>query len=142
MPKTLICPVCQTWHSGNMSGLGGRCPACGGRFQAVNPPVIYWRVVGVALATAVLFVITTIFALKVWADGKRSAGSDPGKAREESVQPVTTESRLAPERKSKGSSQPTDSLFRPETIPARPQSKHAKQVMVAEVEKAVPSGFN
>ena len=142
MPKTLVCPVCQTGHSSKTPGLINRCPACGRRLEAMNPPVIYWRVIGVALATAVLFVITTIFALKAWADGKRSATSDPGEGREKAVQPVTRESLMAPALKSKENSQPADFSPRPEAIPARPQLRRAKHGLVAKVEKPASSGFN
>lgn len=143
MPKTLVCPVCQTWQSSKTLGSGNRCPACGRLLKAMNaPPVIYWRVVGVALATAALFVITTIFALKAWAEGKKPAASDSGKGSVKSVQPEIRESPLAPVLKSKENSQPADSFPRPEAIPSKPPARPAKEEMVAKVAKSAPSGFN
>jgi hypothetical protein len=43
----------------------------------MHQPLIYWRVVGVALGTTTLLLITLIFALKAWADSRKSATPSP-----------------------------------------------------------------
>ncbi len=142
MPKALFCPGCQTRYLPRAAGLEDRCPACGRPLGVVNsPPVIYWRVVGVALATATLFVITTIFALKAWADGKRSAGSAPGNGMENSIQPENLqpqEPAVKSMEKTPAPAHPTQ----PPAVPAKPNARHAREVMVAKVAKPAPSGFN
>jgi hypothetical protein len=56
--------------------------------------LIYWRVVGVALATCALFIITTMFALKAWGDAKRSALSSPVKTEEKIIIPEFVEPQV------------------------------------------------
>jgi hypothetical protein len=46
--------------------------------QLKRQPVIYWRVVGVAMGMAALVIITLIFALKTWAESRRSSAPAPG----------------------------------------------------------------
>lgn len=141
MPMTLVCQSCQTRYSSQTPR--NQCPCCGRQFEGLKPgPVIYWRVVGVALATAVLFVITTMFALKAWADGRRSTMMEQSKGNVKSVLPVTKELPVTPMLKLKEKSQQPDSLMRPEIIPAKPPAKRAKEEMVAKVENPAPSGFN
>ncbi len=105
MAETFVCPSCDTWYSRKPGAKrSNRCPVCGSQLRTAPPPppssksapqaarsspdcqatqtskrpsVIYWRVVGVAAGTAALFIITLIFALKSWADGKRSATPAP-----------------------------------------------------------------
>jgi len=69
--------------------------------QPISQPMIYWRVVGVALATAALFIITTIFALKAWSDGKRSAAAAPVRGQEKIVSDVIPEPESKPSREQK-----------------------------------------
>jgi len=72
-----------------------KAPACLGSLKSTSKPTptIYWRVVGVALAMSMLFIITTIFAIKAWATGKRSAVSAP----EAGTGKIVLPSRLEPE---------------------------------------------
>jgi len=46
--------------------------------QLKRQPVIYWRLVGVAMGMAALVIITLIFALKTWAESRRSSAPAPG----------------------------------------------------------------
>src|SRR5262249_32539089 len=91
MPTAVACPSCQV-RLARMPA-DHRCPACGWHLRSASPPsrasqpLIYWRVVGVTLATCALFIITTMFALKAWGEAKRSALSSPLKANEEMVAP-------------------------------------------------------
>jgi hypothetical protein len=109
----------------------------------MNPhPLIHWRVVGVALAAAVLFVITTMLALKAWADGRRSTGTEPARGSAKSVQPLTRGLPVGPVLKFKENSLPADFPQKPDAVPAKPPAKPAKEEMVAKVENPAPSGFN
>jgi len=66
MLKAYVCPGCGTRYSRKPQvERGERCPVCNRRKQQ---PLIYWRVVGVALGTTTLLLITLMFALKAWAD--------------------------------------------------------------------------
>src|SRR5438445_11409110 len=46
--------------------------------QPKRQPLIYWRLVGVAMGMAALVIITLIFALKTWAESRRSSVPAPG----------------------------------------------------------------
>jgi hypothetical protein len=70
-----------------------KAPACPGSLKSISnpPPFVYWRVVGVALVTASLFIITTMLAIKAWANGKRSGPSLPETAAKQVVLPILVE---------------------------------------------------
>jgi hypothetical protein len=59
----------------------------------VRGPVIYWRVVGVALVTAALSIMTTIFAIKAWANGKQADASAPDTAAETALLPEPADTK-------------------------------------------------
>src|SRR5260370_28890739 len=75
MAQAYVCPDCGTCYSRKpQAERGERCPVCNQRKQQ---PLIYWRVVGVALGTTALLLITLVFALKAWADSRRSGAAPP-----------------------------------------------------------------
>ncbi len=75
MAQTYVCPDCGTCYSRKPQvERGERCPVCN---RPKQQPLIYWRVVGVALGTTTLLLITLIFGLKTWADSRRSAAPPP-----------------------------------------------------------------
>ena len=87
MPQAYVCPDCGTRYSRRLlAERGERCRVCHGRKQ----PLVYWRVVGVALGTTALLLITLIFALKAWADNRKSGGPMP-RAEEPNLLPVIVE---------------------------------------------------
>src|SRR5882672_7500288 len=98
MPTAFACPSCQARFARKPTD--HRCPACGFHLRAASPPpgtsqpLIYWRVVGVALATCALFIITTMFALKAWGEAKRSALSSPVKNDEKIIIPEFVEPQV------------------------------------------------
>ena len=70
MAQTYVCPDCGTRYSRKpQAERGERCPVCN---RQRKQPLVYWRVVGVALGTTALLLITLMFALKAWADSRRS----------------------------------------------------------------------
>jgi hypothetical protein len=98
MPTAFACPSCQTRFARKPTDR--QCPACGFHLRAASPPpgasqpLIYWRVVGVALGTCALFIITTMFALKAWGEAKRSALSSPVKNDEKNAVPEFVEPQV------------------------------------------------
>src|SRR5438876_10048071 len=83
MLKAYVCPGCGTRYSRKPQvERGERCPVCNRRKQR---PLIYWRVVGVALGTTTLLLITLMFALKAWADSRRLAAPRPNTEEQSSL---------------------------------------------------------
>src|SRR5438093_8363761 len=75
MAQTYVCPDCGTRYSRKpQAERGERCPVCNRRKQQ---PLVYWRVIGVALGTTTLLLITLIFGLKAWADSRKAAAPSP-----------------------------------------------------------------
>lgn len=89
MAQAYVCPDCGTRYSRKpQAERGERCPVCNRRKQQ---PLVYWRVIGVALGTTTLLLITLIFALKAWADSRRSAAPPPGIGDKNSFPTILTE---------------------------------------------------
>ena len=75
MAQAYVCPDCGTRYSRKpQAERGERCPVCN---RQRKQPLVYWRVIGVALGTTTLLLITLIFGLKAWADSRRSAAPPP-----------------------------------------------------------------
>ena len=62
MPQAYVCPDCGTRYSRKpQAERGERCPVCN---RQRKQPLVYWRVIGVALGTTTLLLITLIFGLE------------------------------------------------------------------------------
>jgi hypothetical protein len=76
MPQAFVCPNCGARYSPSV-GRGKVCPICS-RGGVPCQPVVYWRIVAVAMGIATLLVLTLIFGLKARAEVRRSPAPQPG----------------------------------------------------------------
>ena len=92
MPQAFVCPTCGASYSPSVGG-GKFCPNCSGA-GARCQPVVYWRIVAVAMGIATLLVLTLIFGLKARAEVRRSPSSQPGTP--EIARPILKVEKRAP----------------------------------------------
>ena len=91
MPQAFVCPNCGARYSPSVEG-GKFCPSCS-RGEVRCQPVVYWRVVAVAMGIATLLVLTLIFGLKARAE-MRSPSPKPGA--HENARPILKVEKRAP----------------------------------------------
>ena len=119
--------------------------------QLKRQPVIYWRLVGVAMGMAALVIITLIFALKTWAESRRSSAPAPG-MRNQLVLPAPLEQPVEdpapiPDAKPKPDAKPGSTIIEPPRMKGAEKKEallgtRKTSVIAAAVENYAPSGFN
>jgi hypothetical protein len=100
-------------------------------------PVIYWRLVGVAMGMAALVIITLIFALKTWAESRRSSAPAPGMRNQLVLPNAEPKPETKPVPTIIESPRMKDEEKKEAAIDARKPS-----ALAAAVENYAPSGFN